>query len=193
MIDNGQALVWENKVRFLDRVIFRGMVFLVTVSIGVLFIFLLIIFLLAGNDLLEMLSGLGFLLLIAGGIMAVLIVVSVIILHVVTGGGYDATFVVSPDGVGFFGGSTMKKVNTGLLLLGALSRSPQALGASLINYGTEENRIGWKDVRSVKVYPDEHYILVRPRWLVYPLPLYCTEGNFQPVLDLIRTYRPDLG
>ena len=192
MIESGQVLVWENKVRFIDMVILRGMVLLITVSLGVLFLILLITFLLTGNDLMDVLSGLGLLLLIAGGIMAILMVVSVVILHMATGGGYDATFVVSPDGVGFFGGTAMKKVNTGLLVLGALSRSPQALGASLINYGSEENRIRWEDVRSVKVHPDERYILVRPRWLVYPLPLYCTDGNFGVVLDLIRKYRPDL-
>jgi hypothetical protein len=186
------ALVWTNQIRFLDRIILRGMVWILPLSVGIFALLLIILIPLTGGDLQEMVGGLGFLLLLTLGILTLLVLVSAVFLHLMTGGGYEATFAVTDEGVGFFGGEKMKKVNEALVIGSLLTASPGPAGAALVNYGSDRNFIAWKDIRSVKLLEKDRYILIRPRWLVNPIPLYCTEQNYPQVLALIRLYRPDL-
>jgi len=164
----------------------------VHVAVGIFALLLIVLIPLAGGDLQEMVGGLGFLLLLTLGILTLLVLVSAVLLHLMTGGGYDATFAVTGEGVGFFGGEKMKKVNEALVIGSLLTASPGPAGAALVNYGSDQNFIAWKDIRSMKVLEKDRYILIRPRWLVNPIPLYCTEQNYPQVLSLIRHYRPDL-
>ena len=190
--DKQNALVWTNRIRFLDRIILRGMIWILPLSVGIFALLLIVLIPLTGGDLQEMVGGLGFLLLLTLGILTLLILVSAVLLHLMTGGGYEATFAVTGEGIGFFGGEKMKKVNEALVIGSLLTASPGPAGAALVNYGSDRNFIAWKDIRSMKVLEKDRYILIRPRWLVNPIPLYCTAENFPQVLALIRHYRPDL-
>ena len=190
--DPHNALVWTNRIRFLDRIILRGMVWILPLSVGIFALLLIVLIPLTGGDLQEMVGGLGFLLLLTLGILILLVLVSAVLLHLMTGGGYDATFAVTGEGVGFFGGEKMKKVNEALVIGSLLTASPGPAGAALVNYGTDRNFIAWKDIRSMKVLEKDRYILIRPRWLINPIPLYCTDQNYPQVLSLIRHHRPDL-
>jgi hypothetical protein len=190
--DPQHALVWTNRIRFLDRIILRGMIWILPLSVGIFALLLVVMIPLTGGNLQEMVGGLGFLLLLTLGILTLLVLVSAVLLHLMTGGGYDATFAVTGEGVGFFGGEKMKKVNEALVIGSLLTASPGPAGAALVNYGSDRNFIAWKDIRSMKVLEKDRYILIRPRWLVNPIPLYCTEQNYPQVLSLIRHHRPDL-
>lgn len=187
------AVIWTNRIRFIDRIVMKGILVIIPLAVFAFMLLVIAGFIFSGGTFGELWGGIGPLLLITFGILCFIVLAAMLTLHVITGGGYDATFAVSSRGVGFAGGKTMKNVNNALVLASLLTGSPGVAGASLVNYGTDQNFIAWKDIRSVKLQEKERYILIRPRWLAYPIPLYCTKENFGQVRAMIGHYRPDLG
>lgn len=94
------------------------------------------------------------------------------------------------EGVGFAAGSPARAANRGALAGSLLLRSFGGTGAALLAKSSEQGFIRWEQVRYIRVYSRERFILVRPGWLINPVGLYCTEENFPVVLDLIRCYKP---
>ncbi len=186
------AILWTNRIGLMDKIAMKGSLVIIPIAVFMMFFLVSTLFFLTGGTIGELIGGLFFLLLIPLFIIGALVFLSMLILHVATGGGYDATFAVSENGIGFAGGKTMKKVNDTLAIASILTGEPGVAGAGLINYGTDQNFIRWKEIRSISIHSSDKYILVRPEWLTGPIPLYCTSDNFEQVIIVLKKYRPDL-
>ncbi len=184
------SLVWEVKIRLIgNRVIVRDALVLLILCPGALFLLIGIPYGLS-EGLVAMLTDIGPLVLISGLIFLILLVVTLVFLQVTSRGGLPAVFVVNREGVGFAAGSSTRVANRGALAGSLLLRSPGGTGAALLAKSSEQGFIRWDQVRYIRVYSRERFILVRPGWLINPVGLYCTEENFPEVLDLIRYYKP---
>jgi preprotein translocase subunit SecG len=184
------SIIWETKVRLIgNRVIVRDALLLLIICPGALFLLIGIPYGLS-EGLVATLTDIGPLVLIAGLIFLILLVVTLVFLHVASRGGLSAVFVVNQDGVGFAAGSMTRTVNRAALAGSLLFRSLGGTGAAILAKSSERGFIRWDEVRYIRVYPRDRFILVRQKWLIYPIGLYCTEENFPVVLDLIRHYKP---
>lgn len=107
-----------------------------------------------------------------------------------TKGGPDAVFAVTPEGIGYAAGDTIKKINR-LTAIGSLAGgSITGAGGSLINISREMDSITWDDIRSISFQNRERTIVVYRRILVSPIMLACTKENFSQVKELIARYAP---
>ena len=184
------SLIWEVKIRLIgNRVIVRDALVLLILCPGALFLLIGIPYGLS-EGLVATLTDIGPLVIISGLIFLILLVVTLVFLQVASRGGLPAVFVVNREGVGFAAGSSARAANRGALAGSLLLRSLGGTGAALLAKSSEQGFIRWDQVRYIRVYPRERFILVRPGWLINPVGLYCTEESFPEVLDLIRYYKP---
>lgn len=113
-----------------------------------------------------------------------------------TRGGLEIQGHVSEEGVGHSVGKTARNITRSGLILGSIaalggSRSGTVvMGGSLISLSHENSSIRWQDIRSVKTYPNERLIVIRDMSMINPVALYCTDGNFDQVLAIIRNRAP---
>lgn len=187
------SLAWEYRIRLIgNRVIVRDALLLLIICPGVLFLLIGIPYGLS-EGLVATLTDIGPLVLIAGLIFLILLLVTLVFLQVASGGGLPAVYVVNREGVGFAAGSMARTANTAALAGSLLFRSVGGTGAAILAKSSEQGFIRWDQVRYIRVYPRERFILVRPRWLINPVGLYCTEENFPEVLSMIKYYHPGAG
>ncbi len=107
-----------------------------------------------------------------------------------TKGGPDAVFAVTPEGIGYAAGDTIKKINR-LTAIGSLAGgSLTGAGGSLINISREMDSIAWDDIRSISYQNRERTIVVYRKILISPVMLACTKENFSQVKELIARYAP---
>ena len=117
-----------------------------------------------------------------------LFVLSLLIMALVFGNRLRARFTVSNRGVYY---ETIDRparaiVRAGVVL-GALTKSPQALGAGLIGLSQETMNASWKG-RFTAMFDDRaRVITLRNRWRNL-MHIYCTSENYQQVADLVRHY-----
>jgi hypothetical protein len=128
-------------------------------------------------------------LIIAGG-LAFLMLLIMLVLQLVTGGGLETTFFISDEGVAHQAGSmtrTLDRVSTGgSAVLGSLSGT----GAGMLAISQENNMLIWEDVRYISLYPGVRSLVLRSRYLISPVVLYCTEENYSRVLSMVKKYAP---
>jgi hypothetical protein len=114
----------------------------------------------------------------------------------VSDGGTVIQGIVNAEGVAHQVGEGTRTLNRGYLLFGILSvlgggrGGLTTLGGSLLATSQESNSISWNDVTSVKVYPRNRLIILRDMTIINGVALYCTEDNFDRVLDVIRKRVP---
>jgi len=125
-----------------------------------------------------------------------LFILASILMEWVTDGGTAIQGIVNAEGVAHQVGEGTRNLNRGYLLFGILSvlggarGGLTALGGSLLATSQENNSIAWNDIFSVKVYPRKRLIVLRDVTLINGVVLYCTEENFDRVLDVIRKNVP---
>ncbi|MDD3574715.1 zinc ribbon domain-containing protein [Methanospirillum sp.] len=107
-----------------------------------------------------------------------------------TKGGPDALFKITPEGISYAAGETMKKVNQLTAIGSILLRSLSGLGVSMMNKSRETDLITWDQIRSISYQNRERTVLVYRKILIRPILLACTKENFSQVKDLISRYAP---
>lgn len=128
--------------------------------------------------------------LIVGAALAVLMLVIMLCLQVATGGGLETEFFISNEGAAHKAGTTTRALNSISLGGSAALGSTAGSGAGLIAVSQENNVLLWSDVRYIAVYPRVLSVVLRPKWLINPVVLYCTKDNFPAVLSLVKKYAP---
>jgi hypothetical protein len=129
-------------------------------------------------------------------VIIVLFLIISIIMEWATHGGLEIEGIINSEGVAHSVGKTSRNITRGGLILGSIaalggSRSGTVvMGGSLMSLSQEQNSIRWHDIRLVKTYPKERLIVVRDMSMINPVALYCTDGNFDQVLDIIRKHAP---
>jgi hypothetical protein len=63
-------------------------------------------------------------------------------------------------------------------------------GAGLAAISQQNTVLFWEDVRYISVYRRTRSIVFRSKFLIAPVVLYCSEGNFLPVLTMVKKYAP---
>lgn len=188
LVSNAQSsqdsLVWTSKIPVITSSVFvKQSSMAVGGGILVLFLFILLIDPEAALSLAPFLFVLW--LFLFGTIMGI-----GLIYQIVTKGGPDALFKITPEGISYDAGKSMKKVNQlttiGSILLGSLS----GLGASMMNKSRETAFITWDQIRSISYQNRERTVLVYRKILIGPILLACTKENFSQVKELISRYAP---
>ena len=128
--------------------------------------------------------------LIVGAALAVLMLIIMLVLQVATGGGLETEFFIGNGGVAHKAGTTTRvhnRISTGG---SAAVGSAAGSGAGLIAVSQENNVLLWGDVRYIAVYLRVLSVVIRSKWLINPVVLYCTKDNFPVVLSLVKKYTP---
>ncbi len=107
-----------------------------------------------------------------------------------TKGGPDAVFAVTPEGIGYAAGETIKKINRLTAIGSVAGGSLTGLGGSMINISREMDSIPWDEIRSISYQNQERTIVVYRKVLISPIMLACTKENFSQVKELISRYAP---
>lgn len=114
------------------------------------------------------------------------------ILQGATKGGPEGMFAITPEGVGYSAGATLKKLNRLLVVGSASGGSLSGTGAAMMNISRETDTIKWDDVRSITFQDRERTILIYRKIIIQPIFLACTEQNYETAKNLIYTYaRPE--
>ena len=177
-----ESLTWERKIPLITNPYLVAQCIGIPLLLGILLgsVFRLI----TGAD--DMLL----LFFVLGAFMALVFLSVTAVLHVVTGGGLLTTFCIGPEGIAHKAGSTTRNLDRASTAGAALLGSMGGTGAGLIAMSQEYNTLEWNDVRYISVYPSLRSIVFRSPWLISPVVLYCTEGNFARVLAITRQYAP---
>lgn len=122
----------------------------------------------------------GFILLLAG--------IAVLLLHTITRGGHLYHFIIDSDGAAYLPGKDAKKMTDTMAVLGILSGNVTAAGAGLIARGQASGGIRWKEVKSVRLIPDEKKIYIARKALVNPVLICCNDETYQTAVELVRRY-----
>ncbi len=75
-----------------------------------------------------------------------------------------------------------------MAVLGILSGNVTAAGAGLIARGQASGGIRWKEVKSVRLIPDEKKIYIARKALVNPVLICCNDETYQTAVELVRRY-----
>jgi hypothetical protein len=128
--------------------------------------------------------------LVLGGGLAGLMLIILLVLQIVTGGGLLTTFFISDEGVAYRAGSVTRTIDRvaggGSAVLGSLSGT----GTGMLAISQEENMLSWQDVRYISLYPGVRSLVLRSKYLISPVVLYCTEENWSRVLSMVHRYAP---
>jgi hypothetical protein len=116
------------------------------------------------------------------GIFVVLLVISSLLL--LNRWGFVNT--LYEEGVGYASGGREKRINRGLVAVGALALlagKPGVLGSSLIASSQEDGFYPWTDVQRINVHPGPRVISLRNSWRVL-FRVYCTPETYAPALAI---------
>jgi|WetSurMetagenome_2_1015567.scaffolds.fasta_scaffold36591_3 hypothetical protein len=176
------VMVWSNQIPLAtNRVVVRDLLlvlFIPALIAGVLF---------------SLLTGAVEFLLLFGAIAAGLLILAFIVMSILqlgSGGGLDTGFFISSRGVAYKAGQGTVLLNLASTLGSAVGGSTAGMGTGLLAISSQANTIFWTDVRDITVNEGLRMIQIRPKQLVNPVPLYCTEENYPSVLSTVRKYAP---
>jgi hypothetical protein len=178
----GELLTWDRKIPLITNpwLVLQC----ITIPLGIGLVFGTLFSLVTGSW--EMLL----LFLVIGGGLAILLVLILLVLQLVTGGGLQTTFFISNEGVAYRAGSVTRAIDRaaagGSVVLGSLSGT----GAGMLAIAQEENLLAWEDVRYISLFPGVRSLVLRSKYLISPVVLYCTEENWSRVLSMVRAYAP---
>ena len=122
--------------------------------------------------------------------LSLLMLIIMFVLQLFTGGGLMTEFFISSEGVAHKAGSTTKTLDRVSAGGSAMLGSMPGTGAGLLAMSQENNMLAWEEVRYVSVYPRVNSIVLRSKYLISPVVLYCTDENFQVILAMIKNFAP---
>ena len=117
-----------------------------------------------------------------------LAVIAVFLLHIITKGGNLYHFIIDSDGAAYLPGKDAQKMTGTMAVLGILSGNVTAAGAGLLARGQASGGIRWKEVKSVRLIPDEKKIYIARKALVNPVLICCTDETYPVAVELTRRY-----
>lgn len=117
-----------------------------------------------------------------------LAVIAVFLLHIITKGGNLYHFIIDSDGAAYLPGKDAQKMTGTMAVLGILSGNVTAAGAGLLARGQASGGIRWKEVKSVRLIPDEKKIYITRKALVNPVLICCTDETYPVAVELTRRY-----
>lgn len=100
------------------------------------------------------------------------------------GNRYGAEFTVDTKGISYKSGLREKRINRAVLLLMLLAK-PRSSGAAFLAMSSESDFYEWKSISKIIPYSGPKVIEVKNSWRTV-VRLYCTEENFEKVLNLCR-------
>ncbi|WP_230742735.1 hypothetical protein [Methanooceanicella nereidis] len=184
--DKNTGFSWTYHIPLIkNSVLWRDL--LLAFGIPVIFLGILLLFIMGGEDLLMIFMILGS----VSAFLFFLIVIALIILKIIYGRGVETVFYFDDKGVGYESGRTSKKVGHGLAILGSLSGSPTAAGAGMLAASRDSGYMKWNEIGSVKLYNRGRVIYLRGKMLINPFALYCTRDNFDAVSEYVKKHATD--
>ncbi|MDD1711319.1 MAG: zinc ribbon domain-containing protein [Methanoregulaceae archaeon] len=102
--------------------------------------------------------------------------------------GFTSDYFVNSGGAGQAASKKTSDVNTGVAVAGTLLGSLSAAGAGILAKSREDDFIRWDEARSVALNQKKKTVTVTRKSLVFPIRLYCTDGNYDQVVAFIRKY-----
>lgn len=98
---------------------------------------------------------------------------------------FPCRFTVSGKGVKYEVTSTQRKLNTVVIVLGALAGKPGVAGSGFLARSQESMLFSWKDIHRADLFPRRRVVCIRNSWRTL-LRVYCTPENYEAVADMIR-------
>lgn len=105
-------------------------------------------------------------------------------------GGFEASYVVTNEGVYFKSGKKAQAAANLATVAGALTGSPGLTGAGLLAKSERGAFLAWKNIRKVRIDDSDKYIEIRGGFGSKPIGLYCPMEGFQRIRDLVRAKGP---
>jgi hypothetical protein len=180
--DDKDAVLWSRKVPLISN----------PVLIKDLFFALLIAAVVFGSILWIITGESGIFLLFLGIFLGlfVLFLFVAFVLQLITKGGLNTEFYVGSDGAAHRAGRGTQVMDRAAIAGSIIAGSAVGAGAGLIAFSQEANSLRWEEVRHIGVHPGTRLIVLRSRYLITPVALYCTEENFAKVLEAVRRFAP---
>jgi len=126
--------------------------------------------------------------LLIGVFLVFIFLLVMLVLQLATGGGLQTEFFISSEGVAHKAGSTTMALDRAATAGGVISGSITGTGAGLLAISQEYNKLRWADVRYVMVFRSVRSVVLRSKYLIGPVVLYCTEENFPVVLAMVHKF-----
>jgi len=115
-----------------------------------------------------------------------IVFISIFTLLVVLGNKYPLEFIINEEGIIMKSQSRRAKAAHRLaFILGLLGKSSAAMASGALGKSGEIAVCGWKEIDSVKLYPDKRVVAARQNF-IQTMYVFCTESNFQQVANLIK-------
>jgi hypothetical protein len=180
--DDKDAILWSRKVPLISNpvlikdlffalliaaVVFGSILWIITGEPGIFFLFFAVFF----------------------GLFVLFLIVA-LVLQLITKGGLKTEFYVGSDGAAHRAGRGTQAIDRAAIAGSIIAGSAVAAGAGLIAFSQEANSLRWEDVRHIGVHHGTRLIVLRSRYLINPVALYCTEENFEKVLEAVRRFAP---
>ncbi|ADN36502.1 conserved hypothetical protein [Methanolacinia petrolearia DSM 11571] len=179
-----KKIVWEKKIPlFSNTVVIKQLAMVIIIPAFFLMIFLIV---LDPDMIVE--AFMVFVLLL--GIFAVLTVIAMGMIHAATKGGLSATFSLDDKGMYYDAGKNSRALNKITMTGGIMAGSPALLGGSMINISRESESMAWSDVKKITAYDSQKTIVAYRKSLISPVGLFCTDENYEEVLDFITRHLP---
>ena len=185
MEESGKEIVWEKQIPLFSNTVVTKQLAMVIVIPA----FLVMIFLIVLDPVMIAEAFLVFVLLL--GIFAVLSVIAMGMIQAATRGGLSAEFRLDDKGMYYDAGENSRSLNRITMMGGVMAGSPALLGGSMINISRESESMAWKDVRKITAYDSQLTVVAYRKSLVSPIGLFCTDENYERVLDFTTSRLPE--
>jgi len=126
-------------------------------------------------------------LLLVGGVTGFILLVYLLVMVVIFGNGYDATFTVGDRGIKYSSGRRERTVSKGAVAVSLLTGSWRALGPALIGSSQLSGGFAWDSIRSVHIDEGRRVITFTDKMFVQ-LRVYCTPETYAPVLAIVEDH-----
>ncbi len=175
-----QKLQWEIYVSiFKNKYILRGLALAIGLPFGLLIAILLIV---SGGDISR---DTGY----ALGMIAALLVLTVLFVLIVYGGRYAPGFIIDESGVTNYTQAKQAKKNkvvNGLAVaLGLVSGNFSAAGAGMIAASRQTMRIKWKNIRKVR-FDDKRRVILLRGGFAEKIAVFCTPENYAAAKAMVQ-------
>lgn len=130
----------------------------------------------------DALRGLGMLLLVGTGVLAALLVISILLFY---WNRFPVAFTVNAEGAVMEMTRKQKRINSWLFWMALLMGKPGAMGTALIARSQESIGMSWADTRQIDYFPRQRVISLRNSWRTV-LRLHCTPENYEAVAAICR-------
>ncbi|MCX6649730.1 MAG: hypothetical protein NTV61_10155 [Candidatus Bathyarchaeota archaeon] len=124
---------------------------------------------------------------LAGGVTGFMVVLYVLVMIVIFGNGYNATFTVGDDGISYDSGKKESGLSKGAVAVSALTGSWKSLGPALLGASQLSGEFHWNHINSVHVDEGRRVITIIDDWHVQ-LRIYCTPETYATCLAIVEDH-----